>query len=327
MSETFHCHSCGGSTYRVIVDRRRERAHRTTSSPVAAGAYACTNRGTGSGLCVVECSGCRLRALHPMPDGAAVERAYADVEDPTYVTIEPHRQVAFQKLLDGIGRYASPPGRLLDVGCYTGLFPLAAQAAGWEVFGLEPSRWAATLAETRLPGRVTTGYLRDAVFPEASFDIITSWDVIEHVTDPRGDLQRMARLLKPGGRLFLSTMASAAPIVRLLGARWPWYMEMHRFYFTPETLGRLLTDAGLVVRAIEPYPHYTSLRYIFWKLESVVGAPSRLAGGLVRALGVRDRTIKVDLGDFFLAVAERVGEPAKADAEARKARAGRQILP
>ncbi len=249
-----------------------------------------------------------------MPDEAVVERAYANVEDPTYVTIEPHRQVAFQKLVDVVGRHAPPPGRLLDVGCYTGLFPLAAQAAGWEAFGLEPSRWAATLAETRLPGRVTAGYLRDAAFPAASFDVITSWDVIEHVTDPKGDLRRMARLLKPGGRLFLSTMASEAPIVRLLGKRWPWYMEMHRFYFTPETLGFLLNDAGLTVRAIEPYPHYTSLRYIFWKLESVVGAPSRLAGRLVRALGVSDRTIKVDFGDFFLAVAERGDGPVKPDA-------------
>jgi SAM-dependent methyltransferase len=268
--------------------------------------YACTTREERSDLRVVACTNCGLRALDQALPAADVEAAYAAVEDPHYLTIEPHREVAFDKLIRRVGKWRQPPGRLLDVGCYTGLFLKAALAAGWDAFGIEPSRWAARTAAERLPGRVTPGFLRGAHFPPASFDVVTAWDVVEHLTDPREDLTRMARLLRPGGWLFLSTMASEALIARLLGRRWPWYMDMHRYYFTPRTLEMLLAQTGFTLRVVESYPHYTSLRYIVWKLELTLGPFARGAAGIARALGIADRTIPIDVGDFFLAVAQRM---------------------
>lgn len=301
--EAFACHLCGGMASRVVVSTMEAAAG--VRPATASLAYACTSRQPATRLGVVECTACHLRALHPATPPAEVERAYAAVEDPEYLHVEPHRVVAFRRLTERVARWRKPPGNLLDVGCYTGLFPGAARAAGWDAYGVEPSRWAARIAAGRLPGRITTGFLRDVLFPHASFDVVTAWDVIEHCTDPRVDLQRMAALLKPGGLLFVSTMASDAPIVRLLGRHWPWYMEMHRFYFTRTTLGRLLVETGFRVRAIEPYPHYTSLRYVFWKLESLLGPLARTAAAVLRFLGVAERTLKVDLGDFILTVAER----------------------
>lgn len=303
-AESFRCHLCGGRHFSVVVSRV-DRSSDEESLLASMQAYACTNRKQMSSLRVVECAQCRLRALYPAAPAGQVEDAYRKVEDPDYLAIEPQRVVAFQKLVQKMRSFVEPPGRLLDIGCYTGLFPKAALAAGWDAFGIEPSRWAAQIAVGRLPGRIAAGFPRDVPFPRASFDVVTAWDVIEHCTDPRGDLQRMAALLKPGGLLFVSTMVSDAPIVRLLGRRWPWYMEMHRFYFTRTTLERLLVETGFRVRAIEPYPHYTSLRYISWKLESFLGPLARTAGAVLRLLGVAERTVKVDLGDFLLTVAER----------------------
>lgn len=299
----FRCHLCGGVSARVVVqgDTKGEVDRRGGPSDL----YTCTNRGHGKFVRVVECASCHLRALHPSPPAAEVERSYVEVEDPEYLVIEPQRRIAFQRLVGRVGAWCAPPGRLLDVGCYTGLFPLVAQERGWDVFGIEPSRWAARIAAQRLGSRVTAGFLRDVTFAPASFDIVTSWDVIEHVTDPMGDLARMARLLRPGGWLFLSTMASDAPIVRVLGRRWPWYMEMHRFYFTPATLGTLLQRCGFRVRAIERYPHYTNVEYLCWKFESYARPVARAAGRAARALNLADRTVKIDFGDFFLAVVER----------------------
>lgn len=300
----FSCHLCGESAYRVLLSKA-VGPHQEDPSISSAAAYACTNRLPVTALQVVECRSCRLRALHPAPPAADVERAYAAVEDPEYLQIEPYREIAFQKLLAHIRTFRRSSGRLLDVGCYTGLFPRAAQEAGWDAYGIEPSAWAAQVASDRLPGRITAGFLRDAHFAPESFDVITSWDVIEHVTDPKDELRRMAKLLKPGGWLFLSTMRADAPIVRLLGRRWPWYMEMHRFYFTADTLGALLRSAGLEPGACAPYPHYTSLKYIFWKLEPTFGFLARFGTKLARALRLDERPIRVDLGDFLLTVAER----------------------
>ena len=115
----------------------------------------------------------------------------------------------------------------------------------------------------------------------------------------------MARVLKPGGWLFLSTMDSEALAVKVLGARWPWYMPMHLFYFTPKTLGRFTTEAGLTTRAIAPYPHYTTIQYALWKLEALLGPLARALGASAKSLGLSEKVIKVDLGDFFILAAQK----------------------
>jgi len=303
--QEFQCHACSGATYRVVVRGKfGADAHRRLVEEAAA-EYACTNRGHGRFTRVVECTRCRVRALHPVPTAADIHHAYADVEDANYLSIEPHRRIAFERLEERIHRRTTPPGRLLDVGCYTGLFPVIAKEHGWDAWGIEPSAWAARIASERLPGHIHEGFLNTTSFEPASFDVITSWDVIEHMTDPKGNVLQMARLLRPGGWLFLSTMSSEAPIVRLLGARWPWYMMMHLFYFTPKTLAALLHSAGLRSEAAEPYPHYTSLRYVLWKLEPYLGPLALLSQRVARKFGIGERTVKVDLGDFFLIAAQR----------------------
>lgn len=267
--------------------------------------YACTNRGHGKFFQVVECINCRLRALYPLPEIAAIEDAYRNVKDNEYLTIEPSREIAFTKLLARLGKFVKPGGKLLDVGCYTGVFPLIAKQHGWDSYGVEPSTWAASVAERRLPGKIRSGYLEQADFPEDSFDVVTSWDVIEHVTDPRKEIQLMARCLKPGGWLFLSTMSSQAPIVNILGARWPWYMPMHLFYFTPKTLDTFIREAGLITRDTLSYPHYTAVQYAVWKLEPYFGPVARAIQRLLHRLGLARTVIKVDLGDFFLLAVQK----------------------
>lgn len=304
--EAFRCYLCGGTRAVPLVVVPVVPGDDPPSA-LSASTYACTSRESTSPLRVVACTTCGLRALHPAPDPAGVEEAYVAVEDPSYVAIERHRGVAFQKLVARVNRWRPPPGRLLDVGTYTGLFVASALRSGWDAYGLEPSAWAVRRAEERVAGRVRPGFLRDRQFAPQSFDIVTLWDVLEHLADPRAELRLIRDLLRPRGLLFLSTMASDAFIARLLGPRWPWYLEMHRFYFTAETLEAILQQAGFRLRAVEPYPHYTSLRYIAWKLEARLGGVARSLGHLASLLGLADRTLKVDLKDFFLVVAEPAG--------------------
>lgn len=301
-SASFRCHGCGGTEHRVVV---RSTRRGVDERGVSLQAYACTNRGHGSFTHVVECTRCRLRTLHPQPEATIVEQAYESVEDPHYLTIESTRRIAFRKLVRRLNRFRRPPGKLLDVGCDTGIFPFMAREAGWDAWGIEPTAWAVRVGNERLPGRVRQGFLRDTPYEPASFDVVTSWDVIEHVTNPTEEIRAMARLLKPGGWVFLSTMHAEAPFVRLMGPRWPWYMDMHLFYFTPETLGSFIKNAGLAVKGIESYPHYSSVEYIFWKLESLFGPLARAAGKAAKGLSLADTVVKVDLGDFFLLAAQK----------------------
>lgn len=304
-NQIFTCAYCSSNQYRVVVKGNTSRQQAAGHGEISMEDYACTNRGHGKFFQVVECTQCHLRTLYPLPELDAIEDAYTKVKDDEYLTIEPSREIAFTKLLARLHRYAKPTGKLLDVGCYTGVFPLLAKRAGWDAYGIEPSSWAAGIAAKRLPGNVHAGYLSQASWPKASFDVITSWDVIEHVTNPRREIALMAEYLKPGGWLFLSTMASQAMIVQLLGSRWPWYMPMHLFYFTPQTISAFVEQAGLRPRAILPYPHYTTVHYATWKLEPYLGPLARLIGKGLQRAGLSQKVIKIDLGDFFLLAAQK----------------------
>jgi 2-polyprenyl-3-methyl-5-hydroxy-6-metoxy-1,4-benzoquinol methylase len=142
-------------------------------------------------------------------------------------------------------------GRLLDVGCGMGFFLERASAAGWECWGCEPSPAWAAIAERRLGrGRVFRGPLEQMPSEDRRFDLVTAWDVLEHIFDPVPFLRRTAALLAPGGRVFLRTpnLTYALPVYRArrrLGHASELGPMNHVVYFTATTLRRALRAAGL----------------------------------------------------------------------------------
>ena len=116
--------------------------------------------------------------------------------------------------------------RLLDLGCHIGVMVELAQARGWDAWGVEPSTWASEQARAR-GLHVVTGTLSDAKVPENYFDVVTLWDVVEHLTDPAAELRMVHRVLKPGGVFAIHTIDIESMFARLMGRRWPWLMEMH----------------------------------------------------------------------------------------------------
>ncbi|MCW3067366.1 MAG: hypothetical protein JWN32_4538 [Solirubrobacterales bacterium] len=141
--------------------------------------------------------------------------------------------------------------RLLDVGCGMGFFLERASVDGWDSWGCEPSPWWAEAAGRRVgAGRVFRGRVEDMAERRAEFDLVTAWDVLEHVFDPLPFLRRIAELLAPGGRLFLRTpnLAYVLPVYRArrrLGHRVELGPTNHVVYFSARTLRRALSDAGL----------------------------------------------------------------------------------
>lgn len=136
-------------------------------------------------------------------------------------------------------------GRLLDVGCAAGFF-LAEARAFYEVQGVELSAWSSAYARERLGLPVFSGTLQQAALPEAAFDIVTLWDVIEHVPDPVPLLAECARVLRPGGRLVLTTGDWGCAYAQARGAHWhlmtpPWHLTM----FSRATMARAAQRAGL----------------------------------------------------------------------------------
>ncbi len=143
-------------------------------------------------------------------------------------------------------RRARPAGRLLDVGCGTGLL-LALARPTYECVGLEPSPVPAAAARAQgFP--VVESTLEAADLEPGSFDVVTMDAVVEHVTDPLAVLRKVHEVLRPGGVVALKTPRFGGPTSWLRGRGWNGFRHgYHTYLFTGRTLGRTLEAAGFRV--------------------------------------------------------------------------------
>lgn len=144
-------------------------------------------------------------------------------------------------------------GRLLDVGCATGNFLNEMRRRGrWEVFGIEPEGAAASYAIQRFGHQVHIGTLADADLPSGSFDVITMWNVLEHLHTPWADLLRVRDLLRTGG-LFVFSIPNLESIeARVFGPLWlGWDLPRHLYLFPRKSLIKSLAEIGLMVQDVK----------------------------------------------------------------------------
>ena len=220
------------------------------------------------GFQMVRCHACSLVYVGEDPAGidfaALYDQSYytggSDAVFADYVGQEAARRAQARRKL-ALLRHLPPripeAGRLLDVGCAAGFF-LAEARAHYSVQGVELSDWSSAYARERLGLPVVTGTLQDAQLPSAHFDVVTLWDVIEHVPEPVPLLAEAARVLKPGGRLVLTTGDWGSAYAQARGADWhlmtpPWHLSM----FSRATLAHAAQAAGL--------------RVVAWRSEGVAG--------------------------------------------------------
>ena len=197
-------------------------------------------------------------------------------------------------------------GKILDVGCATGLF-LARffPASCWQNWAVELSARKAQAAAQR-GIRVHAGDIHQAKFEERSFDVITVLDAFYYFPDPQAELKEFHRLLRNEGLLVLELPWAGSRIWRrssmlrwlLRDGRVPLLESSdHLFYYTPQSISRLLDRCGFQMRAILPLPgnrQETIFRDFLCRVYSFFSA-------LVHTLS----RSKYFLGPRFLVVAEK----------------------
>ena len=204
---------------------------------------------------VVQCRQCGLIYLNPRPAKSEISIYYPEDYEP-HVFLERIRRSRLARLdyyygLDKRRRAIEkfvPVGRLLDVGCGNGGFLCYMQEHGWEVYGEEISQPAAEYARQELGLNVFLGELNDAVFPSHHFDVVTLWNVLEHLHDPAAALIEIKRILKPEGLLVIAVPNLTSWDAQLFGIFWVGYdVPRHLYTFSPETLRALLDRAGFQI--------------------------------------------------------------------------------
>jgi len=146
-----------------------------------------------------------------------------------------------------VRRLAGKKGRVLDVGCGTGMW-LAALGNGWEKYGVEVSEKAASIALRFAKAEIYCGPIETYEAEENCFDLITAFALIEHLSEPRSFLEWAYKHLKAGGLLVLMTGDRESKTARAMGEKWPLYhSDEHVSFFSARSLTQLVEDAGFTV--------------------------------------------------------------------------------
>ncbi len=219
---------------------------------------------------VYRCKDCGFIFSFPQPSLETLKKLYSEsyfvsrqsvatgYDD--YIRDEENIRRTFQKRFRTIDRFQTKPGRVLDIGCAAGFFLAVARERGWEVKGIEISDYAAAYAR-KSGADVYCGPL-ESFEPsgEKLFDVVTLWDVIEHVRQPRRDLEKIYRLLKPGGWLVLATPDVDSLTHWLFRERWMGFKdEEHLFFFSGKSMTQLLKQCGFRVVMSKFEGKYVSL--------------------------------------------------------------------
>jgi SAM-dependent methyltransferase len=232
------------------------------------------------------------------------------------------------RALDYIEQLMSRKGTILDLGCFCGTFLHAATQRGWASYGIEPLVGPAIYARAKFGLNVITDTLRDDTFPLEFFDVVTAFQVFEHLPDPLWELARIWRILKPGGLLVVEVPNIDTVWVRLLGKRHRHFVTDHLYFFSPQTLDALLERAGFTVLKVQAWPRTLSLRKVAWWIERARVVPlSNVIATVVRWLDFQDGMITVDLGDIICAFARKtaVREGMPSISGERAALGGREV--
>lgn len=140
-------------------------------------------------------------------------------------------------------KYFKQPGKALDIGCGRGEFLEELKARGWKVFGTEVNETAAVKAKKILGESVFVGDVWHAGHESGSFDLISFYHVIEHVSEPVRMLDEISRILKPGGILLLATPNFASwGMKRFREKAFALGITQNNYYFSPKAIFQLLNN-------------------------------------------------------------------------------------
>jgi len=223
---------------------------------------------------LLRCPACSLVWLSKPPEPAEMHRHYTD---------------AYDRLISAAGE--NSPGRwrdrnaalvphkqsgvLLDLGCSSGAFLQSLRGKGWDLVGIEMSAESAKHAQAKSGANVFVGDILDAQFPPESFDVITCFDVFEHLYEPRRVMAKVGEWLKPGGIFYVLVPNVDSAEARVFGSYWHGLeLPRHLFHYSPKSLKSLAGLAGLLQVSLETRRNPavgTSLHYVWDDVFRTVG--------------------------------------------------------
>jgi len=199
-----------------------------------------------------------------------------------------------------------PNTKILDVGCSTGHFLAALKDKVKIRVGLELDKSAVEFINKNLDFKVYDQPIQDVEIAEGPFDVITSFQVLEHIENPLEFLQAIDKNLKPGGYLYLEVPNLndiLLSIYKIKGFEDFYYREPHLSYFNEQSFKKLLDETGFKgeIGSVQRYNFLNHLNWIFTGKPQGEFSQGNLPPVLVKSDDV-DKKVKDDLNSFIQSV-------------------------
>lgn len=205
---------------------------------------------------IVECDDCHLLYTTPRPAADEIGKYY---QSENYYSHQENKKGFIPRLYEAIKKVnikhkfevatndlkLENGGKMLEIGCGVGDFLHYAEQQGWECYGAEPSDDAVKILRTKTKIKVVKPeQIED--FPDASFDLICMWHVLEHVADLKWQIALLKRLLKPNGRIVIALPNYQSYDAQYYKDKWAAYdVPRHLNHFSEEFMRKELNNCGL----------------------------------------------------------------------------------
>ncbi len=243
---------------------------------------------------ILECASCHLMVLDPIPSEeelhAVYSEGYFENENLTqsdvskvygyvdYISERINKQKNYSTICRTLQRLIVPahrPPRLLDYGCGLGFFLDSAFESGFEPHGVEFNQYALDYIHRRYAYRA---FHFSDMNPAEHYDVITMFDVVEHLRDPFATIASIRSMLTDSGIVVMTTMDSTSFVSRIMGKRLEDFRRIreHLFFFSRSNLVSVLIKQGFEVLKVGSHGHSFELRLLATRLRAVlpiVGAP------------------------------------------------------
>ena len=217
----------------------------------------------------------------------------------------PAKKINARDALLHINSLTRGSGRLLDFGCFCGVFLSVASQAGWDCHGIEPLVAPSIYARAALDLPVITDTLHENTYPPEFFDVVTAFQVFEHLIHPDREIEKMRRMLKPGGLLVIEVPNIDTAAVKIMAGRHRHFTQDHVSLFSAHTLQLFLKRFGFRVRKVYYPSRAMSIQHFSWWLIK----HNRKLGNLARIFIPKyllARTINISLGDIVTVFSEKI---------------------
>ena len=254
--ETLDCPNCQEKKHKIIIKSNYLRINKLED-------LISIYKSSGDEMLMdqlVECIKCNFQYLNPRIKSEIIFNSYIENEDETHTLQDKQRYKTFRrsikKIINLLNIKETNNKTFLDIGSASGVCLKAIKDLGFKEEGYEPSKWMVEYGRNKYQVNLKPGSIND-VNINNKYDLISLWDVLEHVTDLNKTLKRIKTFSKNQTILIINVPDINSLACKIMKKKWPFYLNVHLYYFNQNTIESILNKYGYSL--IKHFSHWQFL--------------------------------------------------------------------